>query len=120
MRRHILAKKPPKSFFPAAKQTPCQKNVALFFSPKAKQGAAHKKRGAASRTTPTARGEKSGVYEGRIRQRNMSPPIIRPGMNPQESPYGSSDVRGGERHPACVTGGLCIRASKNWENYRSP
>ena len=37
-------------------------------------------------------------------------------MNPQESPYSSSDVDGDERHPECVTDVLYIRAARNSDN----
>ena len=63
MSRHSLAKNAQNKKRP--KQTPPQKNAAHFFSLTAKKGAAHKKRGAASRTAPTARGEKTG-FAGEI------------------------------------------------------
>ena len=50
----------------------------FHFSPAAKKGAAQKKRDAASRTMPSARGEKNGIYDKNVRQRNVSPPILRP------------------------------------------
>ena len=43
------------------------------------KGAAHEKRGAASRIMPSPRGEKNGIYDKNVRQHNMSPPILRPG-----------------------------------------
>ena len=80
MSRHILAKSTPICFSPVAKQTPPQKNVALFFPPTARKGAAHKKTlGAASRTTPPARGGKNGIFWKNMRQRNLLPPILRLG-----------------------------------------
>ena len=36
-------------------------------------------------------------------------------MNPQHSPYSSSDVGGGERHPAPVIDDLYIRTARNWK-----
>ena len=68
----------PKKKTPAAKQTPSQKNAPHFFSPTAKKSAAHNKRGAASRTTPTARGKKNGIYGENVRQPNISTPTLRP------------------------------------------
>ena len=44
--------------------------------PRAKKGVAQKTRGAA---TPMARGEKNGIYGENVSQRNISPPILRPG-----------------------------------------
>ena len=62
MTTHILAKNTPKKKTCAVKQTPSQKSAAqFFFAYGQKKGAAHKKRGATSRTTPTstASGEKN-------------------------------------------------------------
>ena len=39
-------------------------------------------RGAVSRTTPTARGEKNEIYGENMRQRNILPPILRPATHP--------------------------------------
>ena len=52
----------------------------------AEKGAAHNKRGAASRTTPTARVEIIGTYGGNVRQRNISPPILRSGSEDSAPP----------------------------------
>ena len=38
------------------------------------------------------------------------------GMKSQQSPYSSSHVDGGERHPECVTDVLYIRTARDWEN----
>lgn len=38
-------------------------------------------RGAASRTTPTALGQKYGIYESNAHQRNSSSPILRPDVD---------------------------------------
>ena len=45
-----------------------------------KKGAAQEKRGAASLTMPSVRGEKKGIYDKTVRQRYISPPILRPGL----------------------------------------
>lgn len=63
MSRHILAENNPNSFAPAAKQTP-KKNRRTFFPPTAIKGAAKKTRRAASRTTPTARGDENTSCHG--------------------------------------------------------
>ena len=59
------------------RKRPLQKKRRTFCFAYGEKGAAHKERGAASRTTPTARGEKNGIYGENVRQRNISPPILR-------------------------------------------
>ena len=77
MSRHSLAKNTPKTKSAAAKQTPPKKTPHTFFCLRRKKVRHTTKLGAASLTTPTARGEGNGIYGGNVRQRNIPPLILR-------------------------------------------
>ena len=81
MSRHILPKTRLSFFFACGEaDLPTEKRLIFVLRLRRKKGAAHKKRGAASRTTPTARGGKNGIYGENVCERNISPAFLRPGM----------------------------------------
>ena len=52
-----------------------------FANERRKKGAAQKKRGPECRTMPSARCKESGIFDKKVRQRDISRPVLRPGFH---------------------------------------